>query len=76
MANVKSKSVLYHSPNAKPKLFVVLKEAKDGTVEIGTEDGTVVVRGCRITDKPELGHVTLAEVLETTPELIPPGPKK
>jgi hypothetical protein len=62
MAKTNSKSVLYHSPNAKPKPLVVLKESKDGTVEIGTEDGMVVVRGCRITTEPEMGHVTLAEV--------------
>ncbi len=54
----KAKSVLYHSPFAQPKAFLVLKEHKDGTVDIGQADGTVVVRGCQIKDQPVHGHAT------------------
>ena len=54
----KIKNVLYHSPNAKSKAFLVLKEHKDGTVDIGNPDGTVVVRACQIKDVPSHGHAT------------------
>jgi hypothetical protein len=52
------KTVQYHSPFAPAKTFLVLKENKDGTVDIGREDGVVVVSGCKITDAPTIGHVT------------------
>ena len=55
----KIKSVLYHAPFAQPKAFLLLKEHKDGTVDIGQADGTVVVRGCKVTEQPVHGHCTL-----------------
>ena len=66
----KIKSVLYHAPFAQPKAFLVLKEHKDGTVDIGLADGTVVVRGCQVKDQPEHGHATAdANAEETAAEL-------
>ena len=55
----KAKSVLYHSPFANPVALVVLKEHKDGTVDIGQADGTVMVRNAKIVDAPKHGHATL-----------------
>ena len=66
-AKEKSKTVLYHSPFAEPKELLVLKENKDGTVDIGREDGTVVVRGCKVTDAPVHGHVTAHTPDESAP---------
>ena len=66
-AKEKSKTVLYHAPFAQPQEFLILKENKDGTVDIGREDGTVVVRGCKVTDLAVHGHVTA----QTTDESVP-----
>lgn len=68
-AKEKSKTVLYHAPFAEPKEFLVLKENKDGTVDIGREDGTVVVRGCKVTDAPVHGHATVHTADESAPQV-------
>ena len=74
-AKEKSKLVIYHAPFAAAKLFSVLKENADGTVDIGTADGPVLVRGCKVTDKPVHGHVTL-QAAEETPVQTPPDAGK
>jgi hypothetical protein len=62
----------YHSPNAEPTKLSILAENDNGTVDIGTPNGTtakdrdgnvkavdlVVVRNCPVSDGPKHGHFT------------------
>lgn len=61
---VKTKFVQYHAPFAKAVTLNVLKEHKNGTLDIGLADGTVVVRGVTVTDAPTHG----AAVWHTPPD--------
>ncbi len=59
------KKVLYYDENLQPKEFTVLKENKDGTVDIGTGK-TLVVGSAVIVQKPTAGCVTLGEEVPNT----------
>ncbi len=49
----------FHPGDPHPaKVFEVIVDHKDGTVDIGT-GGTVVVRLAPVSDIPRIGHVTL-----------------
>ncbi len=54
----KTKFVQYHTPFAKSVTLNVLKEHKNGTLDIGLADGTVVVRGVTVADAPAHGVAT------------------
>lgn len=52
--------VLYYDANLKGKAFEVLRDNKDGTVDIGTGK-TVVVRSCPVAEDPKHGHAVVCE---------------
>lgn len=47
--------VLYYNDSLDAKVFEVLKENADGTVDIGTGK-TVAVRACKLVVDPKAGH--------------------
>ena len=53
-----SKKVTYHMPEGRSEVFSVLAENKDGTIDIGPEDGPAFVTECRVTETPEVGSAT------------------
>jgi len=69
--------VLYFDANLNGKAFDVLKENKDGTVDIGTGD-TVAVKNCQLVDDPKHGHAILCaapSVAESKVETVEPKPE-
>jgi len=59
---------IYYDANLNGKVFDVLKENKDGTVDIGTGD-TVAVKSCVLVSDPKHGHAILcAAPVVTKPE--------
>lgn len=66
---------LYYDENLKPKAFDVIKDNKDGTVDIGNGK-TLVVGKAKVVDVPAAGSVTLGvEVPEVPAETIKPATK-
>lgn len=62
------KFVHYHQDSREPKRFAVLKMHKDGTVDIGPENGDAVVTSCVLLDAPKPGHCTPFEQPEKQDE--------
>lgn len=54
------KTVFYHGLFAEPVKVWVLKKNTDGTMDVGTEAGAVLVRACPVSDEVKAGVVTLA----------------
>jgi hypothetical protein len=54
------KTATYHNPDNLPaKQLRVLATNDDGTVNLGTDEKTVLVTKCRVADKPTVGQCTL-----------------
>jgi hypothetical protein len=66
----------YHQENQAPKPFAVLKEHKDGTVDIGPEDGEPVVTKCQVVKEPKIGCVTFEKEKPAKEEKPKDDPKK
>jgi hypothetical protein len=59
-----AKTGFYHAPHAKPSALTILKENEDGTVDIGTPKGVLVVGKCPIADSPKPGYFTVGKLPE------------
>lgn len=54
------KAATYHQPASEgDRVFAVLKENKDGTVDLGPEGGEAVITNCPVVDEPEVGACTI-----------------
>ena len=62
------KTGFYHALHTKPKELSVLKENADGTVNLGTEEGVLVVGKCPVAEAPMPGHFTFGKLPETAVE--------
>jgi len=58
------KRALYHQEFRDPKPMAVLKEYEDGTVDLGTEDGKLIVGSCTVSDHPNPGQATIVKKAE------------
>lgn len=59
--------VLYHPGyNREPWPLFVLSKNADGTLELGTEDKTLIVGKCPVAEVATLGHCTLGEPAKDT----------
>lgn len=68
--------VTYHQEGGADRVFTVLAERENGTVDIGPEGGEPVVTSCEIVDLPAIGKATLIAdnpemAEESAPEEIP-----
>ena len=74
MANKKG---YYHASHAEPRALEVLKENEDGTVNIGTTDGTgkekLLVRLCPVAKTAKAGHFTYGGLPKPPKEAEEPG---
>ena len=49
---------LYHQEFREPQSLVILAEHADGTVDLGHEDGRLVIGHCPVSDASKPGHAT------------------
>jgi len=59
------KSAHYHQENQAPQVFLVLAEHDDGTVDLGTAEGTLVIGRCQVAAQPRPGQCTLEDTADT-----------
>lgn len=65
----KQKTGFYQGLHAEPHYMWVLKENADKTVDVGTEDGVLIVGKCPVSPKAKAGHFTLGKVPDAAPEI-------
>ena len=56
---------VYHREANPPHELTVLGKNEDGTFNLGTDEGTLVVSGCAVTEEAKPGFCSLVETLET-----------
>ena len=63
----KLKTGFYQGLHAEPHYMWVLKENADKTVDVGTEDGTLIVGKCPLSPTAKPGHFTLGKMPDGAP---------
>jgi len=60
------KTALYHQHDREPQKLHVVKQNKNGTVDLAyEEDGEPHITGCRVTEKVEIGCCTAGDAIPT-----------